>query len=48
MSTGNLIFIILGVIVIIGLIYFLKKQRSGPGMPKKPEGPKAPPEDPAI
>jgi len=44
------ILIILGVVVVIGLFYFLKKQRGGTGMPKKPEGPTAepPPESPTM
>jgi len=44
------IWIIIGVIVIVALLYFLKKQRGGSGMPKRPTGPESgiPPEGPAM
>ena len=44
------IWVIIGVVVIFALVYFLKKQRGGTGMLKKPAGPEGgmPPEGPAM
>jgi len=46
----NWLLIVLAIIVIIGLVYFLMKQRSKSGISQKPENPEAgaPPDGPAM